>query len=75
VHKKDLQRRANHRHISIVGKISPLPEKAAGFLVPAFFDHDFWFGAVSGGLRANAVLFLRLDSSGKSPVYIHHRKN
>jgi hypothetical protein len=82
VYKKDLQRRANHRHITIVGKISPWPARTAGFFNPVLFP-TITFGSVR--FRTDVSLerqlnsrecrsLLKLDSPGKSPPYIHHRK-
>jgi hypothetical protein len=53
--------------MSIVGEISPQPERFAGFSFGGFDQRRF--------STVTAVRFSRLDASGKSPAYVDHRRN
>jgi hypothetical protein len=72
---KNLTRRANHRHIFIIARIA---EPGAGKPAAGFFNGAAVSSLRRAKRRGNPAVVQRteeFDTSGKSPAYLHHRKN
>ncbi|WP_154072590.1 hypothetical protein [Bradyrhizobium erythrophlei] len=73
---KNLTRRANHRHIFIIARIL---EPAPGNWPRAFSIEPRFFAIARSKAKKQSsrrrTIWKKFDSSGKSPAYLHHRKN
>jgi hypothetical protein len=73
---KNLTRRANHRHIFIIARIL---EPAPGNWPRAFSIEPRFFAIARSKAKKQSsrrrTIWKKFDTSGKSPAYLHHRKN